>query len=106
MTTVTKKVKHPYIIRKNGTCSGKPIIQGTRIKVAQIAVEYERMGMTPDEIVQAHPHLTLAQIHDALSYYYENVEEINDDIRAGEQFIEEIKKLYPHSALERKLGKA
>ena len=54
---------------------------------AQIAVEYERMGMSPDEIVDAHPHLTLAQAHDALSYYYENVEEINAEIRAGEQSV-------------------
>lgn len=106
MTTTTKKIKPPYITRKNGTCGGKPIIAGTRIKVEQIAIEYERMGMTPDEIIQAHPHLNLAQIHDALSYYYENVEEINDDIRAGEQFIEEMKKLYSQSALEKKLGKA
>ena len=105
MTTATKKIKHPYITRKNGTCGGKPIIEGTRIKASQIAIEYERMGMTPDEIIQAHPHLTLAQIHDALSYYYENIDEINDDIRSEEQFIDDIKRLYLYSALEKKLGK-
>ncbi|MBM4047208.1 MAG: DUF433 domain-containing protein [Planctomycetes bacterium] len=108
MTTTTTKprTRHPYITRKKGTCGGKPIIAGTRIKVSQIAIEYERMGMTPDEIVEAHPHLTLPQIHDALSYYYENVHEINADIRAGEQFVEEMKKLYPRSVLEEKRARA
>ncbi|MBM3213172.1 DUF433 domain-containing protein [Candidatus Poribacteria bacterium] len=102
MTIITekKKIKHPYIICKKDTCNGKPIIVGTRIKVSQIAIEYERMRMTPDEIIQAHPHLTLAKIHDALSYYYENVEEINADIRSGEGFVEEMKKDYPHSIMK------
>ncbi|MGQ9629488.1 MAG: DUF433 domain-containing protein [bacterium] len=102
----TRRVKHPYIIRKKGVCGDKPTVAGTRIKVAQIAIGYERMGWTPDEIIQAHPHLTLAQVHDALSYYYENAEEINADIRAGEQLVEEMRKQYPRSVLERKSGGA
>jgi uncharacterized protein (DUF433 family) len=100
------KVKHPYITRKRGVCGNKPTIAGTRIRVSQIAIEYERMGWTPDEIIQAHPHLTLAQVHDALSYYYENAEAINDEIRADEKMIEEMRKFYPRSVLEEKRGKA
>ena len=50
-----KKINHPYITRKEGICEGKPIIAGTRIKVAQIAIEYAQMGKTSDEIIQAHP---------------------------------------------------
>lgn len=89
-----RKLRHPYITRKKGVCGGKPIIAGTRIKVAQIAVEYEMMGLTPDQIIDAHPHLTLAQVHDALSYYYDNIKELNAEIKAEEQFAEEMKKLY------------
>jgi len=44
-----------------------------------------------DEIIRAHPHLTLAQIHDALSYYYENTEEIHAEIGRDEQMVEELK---------------
>lgn len=100
--TVQRKVKHPYITRKKGFCGGKPIIAGTRIKVAQIAIEYDRMGWAPDEIIQAHPHLTLAQVHDALSYYYDHIQEINANIRESEKMVEEIRKLYPRSMLEEK----
>jgi len=108
MTTTTTKprTRHPYITRKKGTCGGKPIIAGTRIKVSQIAIEYERMGMTPDEIVEAHPHLTLPQIHSALSYYYENVEAINAQIRAERLFVEEMMKLHPGSVLQEKIARA
>ena len=98
------KIKHPYITRKKGTCGGKPIIAGTRIKVSQIAIYYENMGYTPDDIIQAHPHLTLAQVHDALSYYYDHIHEINAEIRESERLVREFRKLYPRSILEEKRG--
>ena len=100
--TTESRVKHPYITRKKDTCGGKPIIAGTRIRVSQIAVEHEHLGWTPDEIIQAHPHLTLAQVYDALSYYFDHLEEINTDIREGEKFIRALRKQYPRSILEEK----
>jgi len=93
--TSRKTVKHPYITRTKGVCGGKPIVAGTRIKVSQIAMEYERMGWTPDEVTQAHPHLTLAQVHDALSFYYDHVAAINVEMRAGERTAEDIRKRHP-----------
>ncbi|MDA1190049.1 MAG: DUF433 domain-containing protein [Candidatus Poribacteria bacterium] len=101
METIKPITEHPYITRREDTCAGKPIIAGTRMRVSQIAIEYERMGKTPDEIVESHPHLTLAQVHDALSYYYDHLDEINADIRSGEAFIEELKKQYADSPAER-----
>ncbi|MBM3214058.1 DUF433 domain-containing protein [Candidatus Poribacteria bacterium] len=96
------KTKYPYITRKKGVCRGKPIIRGTRIKVSHIVTEYELMGWTPDEIVAAHSHLTLAQVHDALSYYYDHAEEINAEIREDEVFVREMEKQHPRSILEEK----
>lgn len=98
------KINRPYITRKKGVCGGKPIISGTRIKVSQIAIEFEQMGWAPDEIIQAHPHLTLAQVHDALSYYFDHVEEINTEIRASEEWVKELRKQYPRSVIEVKWG--
>ncbi|MCX7855782.1 MAG: DUF433 domain-containing protein [Anaerolineae bacterium] len=95
---VAQKTRHPYVTSRKGVCGGKPVIRGTRIRVAQIAIEYERLGWSPDEIVRAHPHLTLAQVHDALSYYYENIEEVNAEIRRDEQLVEELKKIYSQTA--------
>ena len=100
--TAEIKAEHPYITRKAGVCGGKPIIKGTRIKVSQVAIYYKKMAYTPDDIVQAHPHLTLAQVHDALSYY-ENIEDIDRQIAEERQMVEEMKKGFV-SILEQKRG--
>jgi uncharacterized protein (DUF433 family) len=60
---------------------GSPVIVGTRVRVLDIVIEYEYLGRMPDEIVTAHPQLTLAQVHDAISYYYEHREELDEEIR-------------------------
>jgi uncharacterized protein (DUF433 family) len=67
---------HRYIERETGILSGEPVIVGTRTPVRAI-VELWRMGYTPEEIPVHLPHLTLAQIFDALSYYSDNQAEIN-----------------------------
>ncbi len=85
-----EQVAHPHVTRELGTAGGKPIIAGTRLKVSQIALEYERLGWSPDEIVEAHPHLTLAQIHDALSYYYDHQAEVDAQVAAETEMIAEL----------------
>jgi uncharacterized protein (DUF433 family) len=100
----TVKSRHPYITRKKAVCGGKPIIAGTRLKVSQIAIEYERLGWTPDQIIDAHPHLRLEQVHDALSYYYENQAQIDRDILSGEQTVLELRRQYPAKRLTRSNG--
>lgn len=57
-------------------------IAGSRSKVYQI-VEEVQLGMSPEEIVQAHPHLTLGQVHAALSYYYDHKSEIETNLRGA-----------------------
>ena len=86
---------HAYIEHRAEIANGKAIITGTRIKVSQVALEYERLGWTPDQIVDAHPQLTLAQVHDALSYYYENQAELDAELAAEEKLAEELRNLYP-----------
>jgi hypothetical protein len=69
---------------------------GTDIKVSQIAWEHEHHGMTPDEIVEAHPHLTLADVHAALAYFYDHMDAVRGDWRETDRVIEEMKtKLQP-----------
>jgi uncharacterized protein (DUF433 family) len=65
-------------------------VTGTRIRVVDIATEYEYLNHTPDEIINAHPHLKLEQVHDALSYYYENREAIDRKIKEDKEFRQKI----------------
>ena len=71
--------EHCYIIRKRGILSEEPIVKGTRTPVRAI-VELWRLGYAPEEIPTGLPHLSLAAVFDALSYYCDHKEEINDYI--------------------------
>ena len=71
--------EHLYIVRDDAILGGEPIIRGTRTPVRAI-VETWQMGTIPEEIPKGLPHLTLAQVFDALSYYFDNQSEINDYI--------------------------
>jgi uncharacterized protein (DUF433 family) len=74
---------HPHITCTPDTSAGRPLIRGTRILV-QTIVGYYKLGMTVDEILAGLPHLTAAQVFDALSYYHDHQAEIEADIAASE----------------------
>ncbi len=78
-TRPTIQTEHPHIVRVEGIFGGEPIIKGTGISVRTI-VERTRLRDTPEQIVDDYPHLTLAQVYDALSYYYEHPQEIEQYI--------------------------
>lgn len=82
--------EHPYVSINPKVCNGSPVVIGTRIRIVDIVIEYEYLNHSPDEIISEHPHLKLEQIHDALSYYYENRAEIDKKIKADKQFIESL----------------
>lgn len=68
-----------YVTRQPEILSGEPIITGTRTPVRAI-IENWRLGIRPEEIPLHLPHLTLAQVFDALSFYLDNQAEINEYI--------------------------
>jgi uncharacterized protein (DUF433 family) len=74
---------HSYVTSDPDVCGGRPVIRDTRIPV-QTVVGYYKLGMTVDEILAGLPHLTAAQVFDALSYYHDHQAEIEADIAAGE----------------------
>lgn len=71
--------KHRYIVTDEDILGGEPIIADTRTPVRAI-VETWRRGVPPEEIPERLPHLTLAQVFDALSYYSDHRDEINAHI--------------------------
>jgi uncharacterized protein (DUF433 family) len=86
------KTEHPYVEVNPEICGGAPIIAGTRMRIMDIAIEYEYMNCTPDEIINAHPHLKLEQIHDALSYYYEHRAELDNKIKEDKEFVQKLRR--------------
>ena len=63
---------------------GRPCIAGTGVTVRRIAVLHN-MGEAPEEIANDYGHLSLAQVHAALAYYYANKSEIDADLEAEER---------------------
>jgi len=70
------------ITKTAGVCGGKACIAGHRIRVMDVVVWYEQRGYSPDEIVEMFPGITLADIHAALAYYFDNRIEIEADLLA------------------------
>lgn len=69
---VTQQTRHPYIVQRAGIHGGEPTIQGTRIPVRTIAQYVLRQGITPEALVKEFPHLSIAAVYDALSFYYDH----------------------------------
>lgn len=85
-------------------CGGKPCIVGTRIRVWDIYVASELRGETPDQIVANYPTIELADVHAALTYYWDNRELIDQQMREADKKIEAIKALTGPGPLAKKLA--
>ena len=60
------------------------MVVGTRVRVATVLTCY-RLGMRVEEIVQQYPALKPADVHDALAYAYDHLEEIEADLAADDE---------------------
>ena len=92
MSTTIPSASKQHITSTPGVCGGKPCITGTRIRVQDIYVWNQLEGRSPDEIVHEFPQLTPADVHAALSYFWDNRDAILADIDRGEKLIEQLKR--------------
>jgi uncharacterized protein (DUF433 family) len=56
---------------------GRAWIDDTNTKVIEVALDHIAYGWSADEIHVQHPHLSLAQIHAALSFYFDHQQEFD-----------------------------
>jgi len=75
--------EYHYITRDEKTCGGRPIIRGTRTTVQSI-VGYYKLGLSIEEILEGLPHLSPAQVYEALSYYHDHQEEVERNIQENQ----------------------
>lgn len=76
-----QQVLDRHITIDQNVCHGRPHLAGRRIRVQDIAVWHERMGLSVDEI-GADYNLSLAEVYAALSYYFDHKAEIDAAIQA------------------------
>lgn len=67
------------VVRDDEHSDGSPTLEGTGIRVIDVAEAYEHSGYDPDEITQLYPYLSLSNVHVALAYYYDNIDEFRTD---------------------------
>lgn len=61
--------------------AGEAKLVGSRIKVKHLAAVKQSHGYSAEQIQQeVYPHLSLAQIHAALAYYYDHQSEIDNSL--------------------------
>lgn len=103
MSTIPAATPKLHITSTPGVCGGKPCITGTRIRVWDVA-SLAQAGSSPDEIIMHYPSLTLADVHAALSYFYDNRTEIEKTAAEDEQFAQEMRRKLGPGPLEQKLA--
>lgn len=73
---MSRATEHPHVVRGP---ADEPYIDGARISVRAV-VELWRTSVKPEDIPTHLPHISLAQVFDALSYYADHRSEIDQFI--------------------------
>jgi uncharacterized protein (DUF433 family) len=86
-----------------GVCGGKPRIAGHRIRVQDVVVWHEQLGLSPDEIVAQFPQITLADVYAAMAYYHDHRDEIRRQMAEDDDRVAALQAAIP-SKLAQKLA--
>lgn len=86
LISMSSAVLTNHIEMTPGVLGGQPRIAGTRIAVVDVVLCVVHAGVSVEEMPSyfARP-LTLAQVHAALAFYYDNVQLIEDEIAGADE---------------------
>src|ERR687885_368023 len=83
--------------------NGVAWIDDTKVKVIEIVIDKIVHGSSPEEMHFQYPHLSLAQIHAALAYYYDNQDALEAEIDRRWEEADALAKEISDSSLRQKL---
>jgi uncharacterized protein (DUF433 family) len=89
--------------RPNRAGQPRAYIAGTRVRVQDIYALSQRERQTPERIAEALPHLSVAQIHAALAYYFAHSDEIGQELREDEQLAADLQEKWGQGPLAEKV---
>jgi len=78
-------------------------ITGANTKVKEVVLDKLAHGSSPEEMALQYPHLSLAQIHAALSYYYVHQMELDAEILRDWNEVKDLAANQPESPLRKRL---
>ena len=83
------QTEHPHIIRVEGVHGGRPIVRDAGVSVQTIVALFKQ-NLSPEQIAEDYDqHLSLAQIYDALGYYYDHPGEIDQYLEENRVALEQ-----------------
>lgn len=85
------------------SAEGIPFVEGTQTKVEEIVLDHIAWHWDAETIHHNHPHLSLAQIHSALAYYYDHQDQMDTTIEIGLKQVAQIKASLGESSVRLKL---
>jgi uncharacterized protein (DUF433 family) len=80
-----------------------PMIEGTTMKVEELVLDHLAHGWSPQELHFQHPYLKLGQIYSALAYYWDHREEMNQGIKKGLDYVDQLRQEQGPSAFVERL---
>lgn len=80
-----------------------PVIQGTTMKVVELITSVKAYGLTPEELLEIYPHLTLSKIYSALAYYCDRKQELDADMQRRFEYAEKLRLEAGESQVAKKL---
>ena len=101
MSTASAPTAYPHISHDS---KGVPIIAGTTMKVVELVMAQRAHGWSPEELAFQFPHISMSQIHAALTYYWDHRDELDADIDRREQFSKEAREAVADSPLAQRLA--
>src|SRR5215213_9128643 len=101
MTDTDTIRRHIEIV--DGVGGPKDMIADHRVRVEDVVAWHEKLGMSPDEIVDAIPTITLADVPAALAYYWGNREDLDRQMEKNSAEADEYRRLIDDGRLAQKL---
>lgn len=91
---------YPHIeIRDDGT----PVIEGTRIKIIHLAGSIVYHNYKAEDFHRDYPYLSMAQIHGALTYYFDHQESLKEELANRDSEYHQLRKKLEDTELQQRL---
>jgi uncharacterized protein (DUF433 family) len=92
---MTPNQKQHIELRSSANHGYKACIAGSRIRVLDIYIWHVLRGMSAHEICDQFPQLTMADVYAAMTYYWDNREEIEQQLQRSREIAEDFRKQHP-----------
>ncbi len=94
-------LEYPHIEKTEGHPAR--LAEHTRIRVAQLVMDYLAHGWSAEEMCRQYEYLSLSEAHSALLYYWDHRDEVDGEIRRELETYERERAQSPSSPLAMRL---